>query len=73
MRKVLLWASFAVACVAFGGSARSAMPKIDRPSMESAVQQVVCIGNRRNFRNFNHCVQILGARNTNHCGRICRI
>ena len=72
MRKVFLCAVFATASIGLGSSAQSAMPKIDRPSVEKIVEQVVCIGNRRNYRNFNHCIRVLGSRRTNYCGRICR-
>jgi hypothetical protein len=72
MRKTLLCVGLATAFIGIGSSAQSAMPKMDTPSIESVVQQVICIGNRRNFRNFNHCVRVLGSRNSNHCSRICR-
>jgi hypothetical protein len=74
MRKSLLCAAFASAFLGLGATAPSAMPKSDRPSIEHLAQPVVCVGNRRNYRNFNQCWAILGRlhpRNANYCSRIC--
>lgn len=76
MREGLLCAALAAALLGGGGAAPSAMPKFAKPSVESPVQPVVCVGNRRNYRNFNHCWRVNSRRNIrwaqNYCGRICR-
>ncbi len=74
MRKSLLCAAFATAFLGVGTAAHSAMQKSDRPSIASLTQPVLCVGNRRNYRNFNHCWRINGRlhpRNANYCSRIC--
>jgi hypothetical protein len=75
MRMGLVCAGLAVALLGGGGAAQSAMPKFAKPSVESPVQSVVCKGNRRNYRNFNHCWRVNSKRNprwaANYCGRIC--
>jgi hypothetical protein len=78
MRKTLLWASFAAASMALGGSAQSAAPKVDRPSVQGPVQAVVCVGNRRSYRDFSQCMRVnsKGGKSygsvSRYCSRICR-
>jgi hypothetical protein len=77
MRKSLLCAAFASAFLGLGGTAPSAMPKSDRPSIENLAQPVVCVGNRRSYRNFNHCWAVNARTQSNnrwvasYCSRIC--
>jgi hypothetical protein len=75
MRKSLAYAAFAVTFFGLSLSAApSAMQRPDRPSVESLAQPVVCVGNRRNYRNFNHCWRVNGRlhpRNATYCSRIC--
>jgi hypothetical protein len=77
MRKSLLCAAFATAFMGLGmglsAAAPSAMQKPDRPSVENLAQPVVCVGDRRNYANFNHCWAYRGTRHrrANYCSRIC--
>jgi hypothetical protein len=75
MHKTLLCAAFATAFLAVGGTAQSAMQKANKPSVVSHVEPVVCVGDRRNYRNFDHCMQVLGSVNryrvASYCSRIC--
>jgi hypothetical protein len=75
MRKGMLCAAFAAAFLGMGTAAQSAMPKLGGPAtVGSLVQSVVCVGNRRNYRNFNHCWRVnarRNPRNANYCSRIC--
>jgi hypothetical protein len=56
--------------VAISTAARSAMPMIDRPQIASAIESIVCEGDRRTYRNYNHCVRVLGPKYSRHCSRI---
>lgn len=74
MSKTLLCAAMAVAFVTLGGAAHSAVLRIGKPPTLGMVAPVVCVGDRRTYRNFDHCWSVLarypwGAR---HCSRICR-
>jgi len=74
MHKSLLCAAVAAGFSGIGSGAQAAMQKFDRPSIDSPVQSVVCVGNRRNYRNFNHCWAVNGTRgswNARYCSRIC--
>jgi hypothetical protein len=68
MRKLLILAvGFAV--VGFGGPTQAAVRKADKPSTAALAEQVVCHGNRRSYRDFNHCVRVNRA--ARYCSRIC--
>jgi hypothetical protein len=74
MRRGLLWAALASAFLTMGTAAQSAVLKLDAPSIDKLVQPVVCVGNRRSYRDFNHCWRVLGRlnpRNAGYCSRIC--
>jgi hypothetical protein len=71
MRKGLLCVALASAFLGMGTAAQSAVLTPDRPSIEKLVQQAVCVGNRRNYRNFDHCWRVNGRRSANYCSRIC--
>ena len=76
MRRTLLCTALAMALVAFGGPAQSAMPKIDGPSVSTLVEAVVCVGDRRDYRDFNHCWRVNNRRvrtsaAVRYCSRIC--
>jgi hypothetical protein len=71
MRKSLLCIAFAIAVLATGGAAHSAMQKNEKPSVFTHVEPVICEGRRRNYRSFRQCVRLRGARRANYCGRIC--
>jgi hypothetical protein len=75
MHKTLLCAAFATAFLAVGGAAQSAMQKIDKLSVATPVESVVCVGNRRTYRDFNHCMRVNGSvsgyRVASYCSRIC--
>jgi hypothetical protein len=73
MSRILLCAATAVAFVTLGGDVQSAVLRIDKPPTLGLVEPVVCVGDRRTYRNFDHCWRVLakypwGAR---HCSRIC--
>jgi hypothetical protein len=73
MRKVvaaLLWATLAT----LGAAAALPLPKTHKLLIEKAVEPVGCVGNRRNYRDFNHCWRMRGRRShrANYCSRICR-
>jgi hypothetical protein len=76
MHKTMLSAVLALALTAIGGPARSAMQKADRPWVSTAVVPVVCVGDRRKYRDFNHCWSVnikrasAGA-TSRYCSRIC--
>ena len=78
MRKSMLCAALAVAFLALGPPvAPSAMQRPDRPAIEPVAQQVVCVGDRRSYRSFNHCwaVNIRRSRPnavSRYCSRICQ-
>jgi|KBSSwiStaDraftv2_1062776.scaffolds.fasta_scaffold27395_4 hypothetical protein len=60
--------------LALGAAAQAPVLKIGRPFVETSVQSVICEGNRRSYRSFNHCWRVNGRRNTrsaNYCSRIC--
>jgi hypothetical protein len=65
----------AAAFVATAGQAQSAVHNLGKPSASSLVEPVVCIGNRRNYRNFNHCWRVNGHKGSvwpgRYCARIC--
>jgi hypothetical protein len=74
MRRGLLCAALASAFLGMGTVAQSAMLTPDRPSVETLVQSAVCVGNRRNYRDFNHCWRVnarRNARSARYCSRIC--
>jgi hypothetical protein len=75
MHKTLLCAAFSLAFMGLSiAAAPSAMPRTDTPTVENLVQQVICVGNRRTYRSFNHCWRVNGRlhpRNANYCSRIC--
>ena len=78
MGKNMLCAALAVAFLGMGLSvAPSAMQRPDRPAIDRAVQPVVCVGDRRNYRDFNQCWQVNSRRVpsrryiANYCSRIC--
>jgi hypothetical protein len=74
MRKGLVCAALAAALLGGGGAAWSAMPGLAKPSVESPVQSVVCVGDRRDYRSFNHCWRINARRGrwaARYCSRIC--
>lgn len=69
--KYLIGLALAAATIAWTATASSAPFKPAMPEVQSAATtQVVCQGNRRNYRNFNHCMRYIsnGAR---YCARIC--
>jgi hypothetical protein len=76
MRKSFVCAVLAAALLAGVEVPSAAMPKLAEPSLESPVQSVVCIGDRRNYRNFDHCWRVISKRipklAANYCSRICR-
>lgn len=72
MRKIFLCAAAAVGIVSISTVARSAMPMTDKPQITSVIESVVCIGDRRTYKNFNHCVTVLGPKNSRFCSKICR-
>jgi len=72
MRTSLLCIAFGTALLGAGGAAHSAAQKTERPSVSTHVESIVCVGNRRSYRTFRHCVRLRGARRANYCGRICR-
>jgi hypothetical protein len=75
MRKCLLAATIAAAClgtaVGLVAPARSAMLPADRPALDALVQPAACVGNRRTYRSFNHCVRVNRPRSAGYCSRIC--
>ncbi|MBX9590671.1 MAG: hypothetical protein K2X43_15290 [Hyphomonadaceae bacterium] len=75
MRKTLLCATLAMAVLVIDAQAPSALPKADHPSASPLVERVICVGNRRNYRNFNHCWRVnsrrVGSGNIRYCSRIC--
>lgn len=73
MRKGLLCVALASAFLGMGSIAQSAMPKLDRPAVDRLVEPVVCVGNRRTYRNFEHCWRVnrRTSGNINYCSRIC--
>jgi len=73
MHKSLLYV-LASMFLALGAAAHAPVSKSGRPLVEKPVQSVVCVGNRRNYRSFNHCWRVIGRlnpRNAGHCSRIC--
>jgi hypothetical protein len=57
-----------------GTDAQSAMPTLERPSIDKLVQPARCVGNRRAYRSFNHCWRVNGRRDprsAGYCSRIC--
>lgn len=76
MRKTLLCAAFAMAFAAIGGQAQSAMQKTDRPSVATVVEPVVCVGDRRDYRDYRHCWRVNSRKGSvwpaRYCSRICR-
>jgi hypothetical protein len=59
-----------------GPAAALPLPAPDTLSIERAVEPVVCVGDRRNFRSFNHCWRVTIKRSTprvasSYCSRIC--
>jgi hypothetical protein len=76
MRKIMLGAVLALASAAIGGPAKSAMLKVDRPAVSTAVEPVACVGDRRTYRDFNHCWSVNIKRSSagatsRYCSRIC--
>jgi hypothetical protein len=71
MRKGLLCAALASAFLVMGTAVQSAMPKLDRPVVDKLVEPVVCVGNRRTYRNFNHCWRVNKRNSAGYCSRIC--
>ena len=72
----VLGAVLALALAAIGGPADSAMQKVDGPRVSTLVEPVACVGDRRKYRNFNHCWSVnirrasAGA-TSRYCSRIC--
>lgn len=60
----------AAAMIAFTATASSAPVKPAMFGAPTAVTQIVCQGNRRSYRNFNHCVRFIG-NGARYCARIC--
>lgn len=60
----------AAAAIALTASASSAPFERTKPEAQAATTQVVCQGNRRNYRNFNHCMRFIG-NGARYCARIC--
>ena len=75
MRKTLPATALLVAFLVINVQAASAMPKVDPPSVSALVEPVVCVGNRRSYRNFNHCWRAnsrwVGSGSIRYCSRIC--
>jgi hypothetical protein len=79
MHKSLVCAAFAVTFFGLSLSAApSAMQRPDRASIEPLAQPVVCVGDRRNYRDFNHCWRVNARSQPNnrryivtYCSRIC--
>ena len=76
MRSALLCAIVTMGLLAWGGPAPSAMPRIGQGSVSSLVERVVCVGDRRDYRDFNHCWRVNNRRirvsaAVKYCSRIC--
>jgi hypothetical protein len=75
VRNALLCAALAMAFVAVGSQASSAMQRIVGPSVSKLAEPVRCIGDRRNYRNFNHCWRVNSHKGNvwpaRYCSRIC--
>jgi hypothetical protein len=71
MRNGLLCAALASAFLGMGTAAQSAVLTADRPAIDKLVQPARCVGNRRTYRDFNHCWRVNGRRSAGYCSRIC--
>jgi hypothetical protein len=78
MGRTLLCAASSFAFVGLAlVAAPSAMQRADKPAVDSLAQPVTCFGNRRNYRNFNHCWQVNARAQSNfryaanYCSQIC--
>jgi hypothetical protein len=76
MTKTLLGKAAPIALALFSNPAHATVPKAGQPSISPAVEAVVCVGDRRNYRNFNHCWRVNSrrvrvSRAANYCSRIC--
>jgi hypothetical protein len=74
--RILMCAGIAMAFVTIGGAAQSAMSTLDRPLISKAAEPVACVGDRRSYRNFNHCWEVVSrsARPdvaSKYCSKIC--
>jgi hypothetical protein len=72
MLKVLPLATMAM----LGAAAWAPLPKADTALITRVVDPVTCYGDRRNYRNFNHCWAVNIRRSTpsavsRYCSRIC--
>ena len=67
---LLLILPLAAAFHAIGAPTSSAMPKPAKPTLMKVAEPVVCQGNRRTYRDFNHCRRL----NTSvrYSSRICK-
>jgi hypothetical protein len=69
----------ALTCAALATLASAAAAPLPAPStlsVEKAIETVACVGDRRNYRNFNHCWSVNIRRATpravsSYCSRIC--
>lgn len=69
MRTMLLALTIGLALVGIGSPAQAAMLQADKPAIAQLAEPVVCQGNRRSYRNFNHCFRVNRA--ARYCSRIC--
>lgn len=68
--KYLMGLVLAAATIALSTDALSAPLARTSPGAQATAVQAVCQGNRRNYRNFNHCMRFIG-NGARYCARIC--
>jgi hypothetical protein len=66
----------ALTCAALATLGSAAAAPLPTLSVEKAIETVACVGDRRNYRNFNHCWSVNIRRATpravsSYCSRIC--
>lgn len=69
-KSILLSAGIVVASVC-GASALSTTSANPKDSVTPTVLTIACKGYNRNYRDFNHCMQVNGQANLAYCSRIC--
>jgi hypothetical protein len=76
MRKIIT-ALLCATLATLGAAAALSMPTTHKPLIAKAAEPVVCVGDRRNYRDFSHCWAVNIKRLTprvasQYCSRICR-
>jgi hypothetical protein len=69
--KMLLLGAGIVALGVSNAAAVGTTTVVPKPVVASVVETATCRGYNRNYRDFNHCMQVGGQANLAYCSRIC--